>query len=285
VSIASLVHDPANFAQPSQPDWAMPGYGAPQNQMQHQQNVGARGMTWNAGQASSPIAQQHPQPFSSVGYTGYEAFTLAAAAANSAYAAGGGRPASLTVRTAVPQPTSPLGHRRFMGGSPLTLTHSPVTTQMANPYHAFSRGPASASLDSMPSYGDAAFQHGGHHLQANRQSGAARWPSSAGLPGRADDMNRPEHGLSLMADPFMPNPARQTSGGGGFYSSTGGGMTSPASAPLMDPPPLPWRRGAPQSAGGGGGLRGGVDHAQTRLEEPHDMFPPLSGLGQSRRTG
>jgi hypothetical protein len=272
-----IVVDPANFAPPSQPDWAIPGYGAAQSQMQ---NIGGRGMAWNAGPAaSSPIAQHH-QPFSNVGYTGYEAFT---AAANNAYAAGGGRPANLTVRTAVPQPTTPHG-QRFMGGSPLTLTHSPVSQQMSSPYLGFSRGPPSASLDTMQSYGDV-FQRS-HHPQAshsgNRQSGGTRWPSSAGLPVRtSDELGYPEH-PSFMSnnDPFMPTVSRQTSGG--FYSQAAN-ISSPASAPLIDPAPLPWRRNAPQSGSSGGS--GSRELPQMRTEDPQDVFPPLSGLGQSRRTG
>jgi hypothetical protein len=258
----------------------MPGYGAPQSQMQ---NIGGRGMSWNAGAAaSSPVAQHH-QPFSNVGYTGYEAFT---AAANNAYAAGGGRPANLTVRTAVPQATTPHG-QRFMGGSPLTLTHSPVSQQMTSPYLGFSRGPPSASLDGMQSYGDI-FQRN-HHLQAgNRQSGGARWPSSAGLPMRtSDELGRPEHPPFMSpGDAFMPAGSRQASGGGGggFYSQAAN-LSSPASAPLIDPAPLPWRRNAPQSGSSGGSGSRAMELPQTRPEDPQDVFPPLSGLGQSRRTG
>jgi hypothetical protein len=253
-----------------------------------------RNMGWNAA-ASSPVTQHH-QPFSNVGYTGYEAFT---AAANNAYAAGG-RPANLTVRTAVPATTH---GQRFISGSPLTITHSPMSQPMSSPYLGFSRGPPSAGLEGMQGYGDAfqRQQQQHHHLQVghggNRQSsggGGARWPNSAGLPMRgSDEMAQLDH-QSFMGggESFMggQHGARQASGGGGggggFYQQAASMAAGPVSAPLMEPVPLPWRRNAPQS-GGGHGARAEMQQQQqqARPEEGQDVFPSLSGLGQTRRTG
>jgi hypothetical protein len=221
-------------------------YGAPGNQLQNALQNVGAGR--GMGWSGPPQAQNF-----SNGFSGYDAFTGSA----NAY---GGRQSNLSLRTTVAAPPSSPQGRRFLT-SPLTLTNSPVTST-TNPFPGFGRVAGGASLDTIPSFTEST-------LPSSRPiNRPGRWPSS-GAQSRGGDESDP--GFSILTTNSFAPTTRQP----GVYGATG-----PASAPA-EPPPLPWRRGAGPPIPCAPRVL-----ANRREDEPEDMFPPLSGLGQTtRRTG